>query len=122
LIIGINQVFKVAADTVGTGQALSSKIRDAKAAQTVFYNELQHAVVGDDMPFFIIDSRPQAAFRDAADQQNDLDFKVTDTPAQQSQEVLTVDLDGNNVEGEKAVAGELNCYASVSNRVHRVDT
>src|SRR5438552_535043 len=72
LILGINAVFKMAADTVGTGQALSAKMRDARAAQTVFFNDISHAVVASDrIPFLVIDSRTQAAFRDARDQEND---------------------------------------------------
>src|SRR5262245_30089228 len=66
LIIGINAVFKMAADTVGTGTALSAKMRDARAIQAVFYNDISHAVVaGDRLPFLIIDSRTQAAYVDA---------------------------------------------------------
>src|SRR3954471_18410931 len=62
LIIGINQVFKVAADTVGTGQALSAKVRDARAVQHVFFDEISHiSIRSDECPFLIIDSRTQPA-------------------------------------------------------------
>ena len=71
LILGVNQVFKVAADTVGTGQALSAKIRDGRAAQAVFTNELAH--LAPDGPFLIIDSHTMDAFRSEADAKSDLD-------------------------------------------------
>src|SRR5439155_803921 len=78
-------------------------------------SEIAHAVTGaGGSPFFIIDSRTQAAFRDAKDEQSDLD----PTP----KNPLTQDLDANNVEGEANVPGELVSVAAVSERAHRVDT
>ena len=109
LVLGINQVFKMAADTVGAGQALSSKIRDSRAAQSVFTKELAH--VAPDGAFFMIDSRTIGAYRNAADQASDLDGNGR-----------TIDLNGNNVEGEPSVPGEILGYAIANTRNHRVDT
>ncbi len=108
LIIGVNQVFKITADTVGTGQALSAKIRDGRAAQAVFTNELSH--LAPDGPFLIINSQTVAAFRNSIDAKGDLDGNP-----------LTIDIDGNNQEGEAAVPGEIVNRAIPTDRNHRAD-
>ncbi|MEA2711025.1 MAG: hypothetical protein QOF78_3626 [Phycisphaerales bacterium] len=108
LIIGVNQVFKVAADTVGTGQALSSKVRDGRAAQAVFYDELNH--VARDGPFLVISSRAQAAFETPIDRANDADGIPR-----------TLDFDSNNIEGENTIPGELVPATAINSRNHRLD-
>lgn len=120
LVLGINEVFKMAADTVGTGQALSAKTRDGRALQAVINNELQHLVREQDQPFFIIDSRTQLAFRNAADQQSDLDYNPSDTGLTRQQHILSIDLNGDNKEGN--APGETLNLAEPSLRNHRVDT
>src|SRR5437899_1301991 len=106
LIVGINQVFKIAADTVGTGQVLAAKTRDARAVHSVFFNELAHMVpqgLSTPTPFVVINSRTRASFRDARDQQSDIDYAaLPSNPTQQQAEqcMLTRDLNGDNVEGD----------------------
>jgi prepilin-type N-terminal cleavage/methylation domain-containing protein len=120
LVLGINEVFKMAADTVGTGQALSAKDRDGRALQAVLNNELQHLVREQDQPFFIIDSRTQLAFRNQADEKSDLDYNPADNPPTRAQEMQTIDLNGDNREGN--APGETLNLAEPSLRNHRVDT
>src|SRR5213083_1116050 len=76
LMIGINQAFKITAQTVNAGHAVSNTVRDSVAAQSVLTSEVGHAMVTnpEEMPFLIIDSRTQPAFRNKPDQLTDRDF------------------------------------------------
>ena len=77
--LGINQAFKITSETVGTGQAIGSKVRDASAAQAIIQQEIgRYAVIGTDEPFLIIESQARAAFRNAADENSDRDWPGTD--------------------------------------------
>ncbi|HWE96926.1 MAG TPA: prepilin-type N-terminal cleavage/methylation domain-containing protein [Tepidisphaeraceae bacterium] len=74
LILGVNQVFKISSETAGQGQALSTINRDNRAIQNTLAVDLKNLVpvagAGSqtaDGPFFIIDSRMVAAFRNARD-------------------------------------------------------
>jgi prepilin-type N-terminal cleavage/methylation domain-containing protein len=110
LIIGINLAFKVTSQTVGAAQALSSVMRDARAAESIFQSDLGHAIViNNDEPFLIITSQVQSAFRNRADEQTDRDA-----------DPLTQDLDNSNVEGD--APGERTAAATYNQRNHRIDT
>ena len=125
LIIGINAVFKMAADTVGTGQALSAKMRDGRAAQAVIFGDLSHAVVrGSEFRFLVIDSRTQFAFRDVRDKENDHDYDAVNdnTFVNQDKHTRTLDMDGDNTDGTTTVPGEYLPVGVVNDRGHRVDT
>lgn len=106
LILGVNQVFKIASDSTGAGQAVSDIVRDNRAVQTVLYNDLAQSIIrSDDSPCFIIRSTRTAAFLDAAEALSDTDFQalpIGATPATIDNAIVTIDLDGNNVEGETA--------------------
>ena len=118
LLVGVHQVFKLTGETVGAGQALGSAVRDYRAAQSVLYGDLATAVmpyaVGastlEDGPFFLIRSERLTMFRNRADQGADRDGD----PA-------TLDFDGNNVEGDAGVAGEVVRITDVTGRGHRLD-
>ncbi len=66
LIVGVNQVFRIAAQTVGAGQALSAITRDERVAHFTFTNDI-HNTVSTNTPAFIISSQRVGAFRNAAD-------------------------------------------------------
>jgi len=72
LMLGISQVFKVVGDTVGTGQALATAQRDARASQAVMASDFNSAVT-DTAPFMMLYSRQIFAFRNLADLQGDKD-------------------------------------------------
>src|SRR4051812_10474267 len=118
LVLGIHQVFKLTSDTVGAGQALGSKARDFRAVQSTFYNDLSMAVPPpasnggalDDGPFFLIRSARMTMFRSRGDQLADRDGDPS-----------TLDVDGNNVEGEAAVPGERVRTTDLNDRSHRLD-
>src|SRR6266516_6162584 len=109
LILGINQVFKIASDTVNAGQSLSRADRDNRAIQGVLYPDFQSAVVTG-APCFIIRSNVLPMFRNRADEQGDGDG-----------DPLTVDIDGNNKEGEANVPGEKIARTTYNSRNHRID-
>ena len=106
LILGINQVFKIASDSVGAGQALSDQSRDNRAVQTVLYNDLAQSIIRhDDSPCFIIRSRRTSAFLDQEEMLSDADYMAlapTATRTEVNDKIRTIDLDNNNIEGETA--------------------
>ena len=106
LMIGITKVFSLTANTAGATNTIASGIRDARAAQTTFYNDLDNTA--SDMPFMILRCGMQQAFRNKADALGDRD-----------QSDWTVDLNGDNIEGNSP--GETYNPTSVNNRVHRID-
>ena len=109
IILGVNAIFKMASDTVNGGTAMSAAVRDARAAQTVLYDDLRTAVINDG-PMLLIRSERVPAFRNAADEAADVDGNP-----------LTQDFDNNNTEGEPNVPGELTPPLVFNNRNHRVD-
>lgn len=113
LILGVNQVFKMTADTVGAGQTMSANVRDSRAAQTVIYNDLSGAVT-QNPPMFMIAASRVSAFRNRDDAAGDRD-------AGTEAGIRTIDLDGDNAEGEAAVLGELISPATYNFRSHRID-
>jgi type II secretory pathway pseudopilin PulG len=123
LIIGVNQVFKMTTDTVGAGQVLSLNIRDARAAQEVLQTDLAAGV--QKQPMFIIASSRVSAFRNVADRLTDRDWSVGMTPDQHDAAIRSLDLNGDNDEGDAAVApapfGELTPPAIYNHRNHRTD-
>jgi prepilin-type N-terminal cleavage/methylation domain-containing protein len=118
LMVGINLVFRMTGEAVGAGQALSEKTRDAQAAQAVMYRDFSNAVV-QNSPCIILHSRTQPAFRNRADELADSDLA---TPTSGVDPRLTIDIDGNNEEGEAAVSGEIISAATYNIRNHRTDT
>lgn len=118
LVLGIHQVFRLTSDTIGAGQSLGSKARDYRAVQGTFYNDLSMAVPPqssnggslDDGPFLLIRSERTTMFRSRSDQLADRDGD----PA-------TIDVDGNNTEGEPAVPGEVVRTTDLNDRSHRLD-
>ena len=109
LILGINQVFKIASDTVNVGQAMSGAAREDRGIQGTMYPDVQNMVLAD-APFFIIRSRVQPAFRSRADEQADRDG-----------DPYTIDVDGNNKEGEANIPGEKIGALTYTSRNHRLD-
>ena len=122
LMLGINQVFKVTGEAVGTNQAISTGLRDARAVQAVFNGDL--AAWATDVPLassppVIIRSERVSAFRNKADQQQDRDWTIPLPTGIDPR--LTIDIDGNGTEGETTVAGERISPAIYNFRSHRVD-
>jgi prepilin-type N-terminal cleavage/methylation domain-containing protein len=123
LIVGINAVFKYTTDAVGTGQAFSAGIRDSRALQAVFTNDLATYVANgngpSDAPFIVITSTSVPIFRDRADEAGDqgVGAAPNGTPRQ-----LTIDLNGDGVEGDPNVPGEIISPIIYNNRNHRTDT
>ena len=121
LMLGINQVFKVTGEAVGTNQAISTGLRDARAIQAVLtsdFNAWATDVPLANSPPVIIRSERVSAFRNKADEQQDRDW---DPVARNDIAKLTVDIDGNGLEGEPGVAGEQIPPAIYNFRSHRVD-
>ena len=122
LMLGINQVFKVTGEAVGTNQAISTGLRDARAIQSVLtsdFNAWATDVPVANSPPVIIRSERVSAFRNKADEQQDRDWILP--PPTNPDPRLTVDIDGNGQEGESTVAGELIRPAIYNARSHRVD-
>ena len=111
-MLGITKVFSLTSQTAGATNQLSSFLRDSRAAQAVFYQDLSTAV-SDGAPCMLLCSSRVSAFRNKADQLGDRDGLP-----------LTVDLNGNNIEGEgpAIIAGETIPPTAINNRSHRIDT
>jgi prepilin-type N-terminal cleavage/methylation domain-containing protein len=109
LILGVNAIFKMASDTINAGQALSAANQAQLASTSVFYDDFRTAVINDG-PMLLIRSERVFAFRNRVDEQSDLDGNP-----------LTIDLDGNNKEGEASVRGEITGPLIYNTRNHRVD-
>ncbi|HEV2294383.1 MAG TPA: prepilin-type N-terminal cleavage/methylation domain-containing protein [Tepidisphaeraceae bacterium] len=119
LIIGVNKIFKMTADTVGAGQTMSANVRDSRAAQTVIYNDLSGAVT-QTPPMFMIAAGRVTTSRNRDDAASDINAGGQ-TGVQREQALRTIDLDGNNVEGEATVPGEIISPAIYNSRSHRTD-
>lgn len=127
LIYGINRVFEITGKTVGTGQALASANRDVRAARHVLESDFA-GILADEAPFMTLRSSRVTAFRNREDMETDLDFDPAN-PAESR--VLTVDLDGDGIEGEPELdpdgnlvsvpGGETYRPAHVNHRSHRTD-
>jgi prepilin-type N-terminal cleavage/methylation domain-containing protein len=63
LILGVNEVFKIGAQTVGAGQAFSSITRDERTAQFSFYTDVHNALTVS-QPALMFCSQCTFAFRD----------------------------------------------------------
>src|SRR4051794_1005076 len=81
LVLGINQVFRIASQGVSGGQALSTVHRDNRSAQAVMYSDVAHAVMPpsanggtyDTAPYFILRSERIYAYRNRQDHLSDSD-------------------------------------------------
>lgn len=109
LMYGVSRVFTTTQAVVSTNQAISNHTRDARAAQSVLARDFG-LIVTDGAPFMFIRSSVQDGFRNKADMDGDRDGNPR-----------TIDLDGNNVEGDNAVFGEDVPNARYNDRNHRVD-
>lgn len=122
LMIGINQVFKVTGEAVGTAQVISTTYRDTRAAQAVINDDFA-AAMGDTAPCMLLLSRTQPAFRNRADELSDRDYDPTVGQVLRDRQKLTIDLDRNGTEGEAptVVPGEQVHPTSYNSRNHRTD-
>jgi prepilin-type N-terminal cleavage/methylation domain-containing protein len=118
LMLGVNQVFKVTGEAVGTNQALSTGIRDARSVQTVFAYDFQGWA--GDSPAIVIRSQRVNAFRNKADELHDRDWTIPLPSGIDPR--LTIDVDGNGQEGETTVPGEIVQPTIYNHRSHRIDT
>lgn len=128
LIVGVNQVFRIATTSIGAGQALSDSSRDNRAIQAVLYNDFQQSIIrSSDSPCFVIRSARASAFRDRKEMLSSQSYAklYAGTPDPTAGTVDTairsIDLNGNNVEGEGAVAGEVVPRNDLSQRNYRQD-
>ena len=121
LILGINAIFKMASDTINAGQALSTADRENRGAQGVLYNDFATGVFTDG-PMLLIRSERAPAFRNREDELGDRDFAAAGANVfNQDLAIRTIDLDGNNQEGENNVPGEVTHPLVYNSRNHRID-
>jgi prepilin-type N-terminal cleavage/methylation domain-containing protein len=114
IILGVNQVFALTSRTIGAGNAMSTIVRDARNAQTVFTRDVAGIEI-DRAPFFILKSEVFVGFRNRADQLSDRDYVITDrNQGNTDRRIATIDRDGNGTE-------ELTPRALLSQRTHRAD-
>lgn len=120
LMLGITKVFTLTSQTAGATNQMSSAMRDARSAQAIMYQDFSSAV-RTDAPFMFFRSITQPAFRNKADRDSDRDFDPTASTVAQQNQILSIDLDGNNIEGEAAVPGERISPTTYNYRNHRLD-
>jgi prepilin-type N-terminal cleavage/methylation domain-containing protein len=73
LIIGVNRVFKYTTDTVGTEAAISSAMRDLRAAERTLRHDTDMMVSSSEQPAIVIRSHVVYAFRNQQDALSDAD-------------------------------------------------
>jgi prepilin-type N-terminal cleavage/methylation domain-containing protein len=111
LLVAIGQVFRITSRTVGTGQALGAAARESRAAQAIFADDLRMAA--SDSPCIVLQSTRVSAYRDRKDELSDRDGNI-----------LTIDVNENNVEGigvDASTPGENIAPANYNFRNHRTD-
>jgi prepilin-type N-terminal cleavage/methylation domain-containing protein len=119
IMVGVGYVFKLTGQTVGATQAISTAVREADSAQATMSKDFSAAITNpDEAPAFIIDSTIRGAFKSLADQQTDLDYNPASSNVTK---ILSIDLNGNNIEGESSVTGEQISNATYNFRNHRLD-
>lgn len=116
LMLGVSKVFSTISSTVSATNSISENTRVARAAQSVFAKDFGTAVTGKDAPFLTIYSMTMPAYRNRADELSD-----QKTTQFKNRDQLTIDIDGNNNEGEDTVPGERVSSAAVNHRNHRTD-
>jgi len=118
LMIGVSTVFRTISQTVSAGSAVSDNTRVARAAQAVFAQDFGSIVTGNTAPFIIIESESIAAFRNRPDELSDRDYNAA---APTAATIRTIDVNGNNSEGDAGVGGETISPATPNFRNHRSD-
>lgn len=108
LMLAVTKIFSITGAAVGASQGLNAATRDARAAQTVFTQDL--GALASDSPFIVIRNQIQSAYRNKLDEQSDLDGNP-----------LTLDINGNGVDGESTVPGEIVAPLTINSRNHRQD-
>src|SRR4051794_34000201 len=68
LLIGVNQIFKMSADTVGSGMATSEGMRNLRAVRTALTNDLTQMTSPSAAPFLIIHNQLIPAYLNKQDQ------------------------------------------------------
>lgn len=122
LMYGVQKVFSLSSQAASAGNAVSSGVRDARSAQAVFTLDLGNADPA--MPFMIIRSTMIPAFRNKDDQLSDRDYNPAAVLAGRQAQTLSIDLNGNNTDGEGGftTAGGENFPSTTYNyRNHRTD-
>jgi prepilin-type N-terminal cleavage/methylation domain-containing protein len=117
LMLGITKVFSLTSQTAGATNQLSSFLRDSRAAQAVFYQDLSTAV-SDGAPCMLLCSSRVSAFRNKADELGARDW--ASNPIETN--IRHIDLNGDNKEGDTTIPGELIPTTATNNRSHRIDT
>jgi prepilin-type N-terminal cleavage/methylation domain-containing protein len=124
LVLGINEVFRIASRGVSAGQALSTVQRDLRSGHAVMFGDLKNVVMPpnsiggsfDNGPCFIIRSDRVYAFRNRQEHLADPNGLTTDSPADAA--IADRDLNNNNVETD---VGETTTPAIYNDRSHRID-
>lgn len=74
LMLGVNAVFKMSADTVGGGMATLEGMRNHRAAANTLASDFRGMLNADEMPFFIIYSQTTPAFMNERDAKSDTNY------------------------------------------------
>lgn len=136
LVLGINAVFKLSADAVGTGMQMGEITRQFRVAQKMFESDFQYMANASQNPGLIITSYNQPAFKDKNDEltaetaptisgalQPPFDPTGSSPIDKMHAEMLDVrDPDGNSIYTVRAGISP-NTYLPqiINNRDHRVD-
>jgi prepilin-type N-terminal cleavage/methylation domain-containing protein len=133
LVLGINAVFKMSADTVGTGMQMSEITRQFRTVRTQFDNDFTHMASRNSNPALIIQSYNQPAFKDHNDELEAMSVKASAQPpydpsmaidAAQAAILDVRDAEGNSVfTGTNRGSIPTRTYLPqiLNNRNHRVD-
>jgi prepilin-type N-terminal cleavage/methylation domain-containing protein len=122
LILGVNQVFRIATKGVGAGQDLSTIQRDNLTAHSVIYSDFKNLAFPDSAgspgtgPAFIIRSERQYAYRNRPEHLSDPDGAPKENPG--VDDIKDRDLNADN---DEADTNEISFPARVDDRSHRVD-
>jgi prepilin-type N-terminal cleavage/methylation domain-containing protein len=107
LILGVNTVFSMTAQTVSAGNALGTIYRANQSFHGVIYQDFKSMLVGNEAPCFVIQCQRRYAFRNAADRDADRDGQPG-----------TFDFNGD---GDENDPGESVTFFTLNHRNHRID-
>lgn len=116
VMLGVNFVFRMTGDTIGSGQALSDQVRNNRGAQAVMFGDFGN--VAPDGPSLLIRSKAIFAFRTAQDEAADRDYDRSGTPAQRLLATRTTD---RNLDGDELDPEDVTPLFAYGDRSHRAD-
>lgn len=116
VMLGVNFVFRMTGDTIGSGQVLSEQVRNNRGAQAIMFEDFGNMM--PDGPALLLRSKAIFAFSNSQDEAGDRDYDRTGTPAQRLLATRTTD---RNLDGDELDPEDVTPLFAFGSRSHRAD-